>query len=424
MENNEFKVPEGNLGWFKGQIEKLNRRAVKLNMPLIEFSVLGEEIVAIQPHFGGTTEAECGALPQEVKYRKYFKVEIKGQAPSVDGWDFIGTIDHIDGGNILRLLPGQTIPEHYRQDPQNCDHCHVNRKRTSTYILVNAKDEYKQVGKQCLQDFFKQDVANVVARAELLAAAGGLKEASEHEGVSGISGKQYYKLSDYLANVLAVVEKYGFVSRTKAGEVNKPATANVAAELMIHPGSMESYNLGVRVSKEHEAKAAEIIVWIETYLDKPTLSDYEHNLKVVVDSGYCEWKTFGLAASITALHYRETTAKAEKEAKKPSEYVGEVGKRLKGLTLTLVKITSLGKGEFGMRYLYRFVDINENVLVWFTGNVVDADTREWFENTVYTGAVSVKEHSEYKGTKQTVVTRCKLFSPELRAKFDVKEEVK
>jgi len=405
------------LGWLKGQIEKLNRRAAKLSMPLIELSLLGEEVAQICKCEIPPCVGTCG-------YRKYIKVEIKGQAPSIDGWDFIGTIDHIDGGNILRLLPGQTIPEHYRKDSQQCDHCHVNRKRTSTYILVNEKDEHKQVGKSCLQDFFKQDVSNVVARAELLAAAGQLMEASDNENLGGAVGRQYYKLSDYLANVLAVVEKHGFTSRAKANETEKTPTSTLAAMLMISPLGKEAQELCVRVSKEHEAKAVEIITWIETYLDKPELSDYEHNLKVVVDLGYCDWKTFGLAASITALHYRETTVKVEKIAKKPSEYVGEVGKRMKGLTLTLAKITNLGEGEFGMRYLYRFVDVNENVLVWFTGNALDADTREFFENTVYTGDVSVKEHSEYKGTKQTIVTRCKLFSPSLRAKFDIKEEVK
>jgi hypothetical protein len=394
MGNNEFKVPEGNLGWLKGQIEKLNRRAIKLNMPLIELLVLGEEVVQI---------CKCQISPcvGTCPFRKYVKVEIKGQAPSIDGWDFIGTIDHIDGGNILRLLPGQAIPEHYRQDPQNCDHCHTKRNRASTYILVNAKDEYKQVGKQCLQDFFKQDVANVVARAELLAAAGQLQEASESLGGSG-AGKQYYKLADYLANVLAVVEKHGFVSRAKAQETEKTPTSTLAAMLMISPMGKEALELGVKTTKEHEAKAVEIIAWIEKYLDKPVLNDYEHNLKVVVDLGYCDWRTFGLAASITALHYRETTAKAEKTAKKPSEYVGEVGKRMKGLTLTLVKVTSLGEGEFGMRYLLRFVDANENVLVWFT------TSGDGEEGKQYTVAATVKEHSEYKGTKQTVITRCKL----------------
>jgi hypothetical protein len=424
MENNTFKVPEGNLGWLKEKIEKLNRRATKLSMPLIELLVLGEEVTQI---------CKCQILPcvGTCPYRKYIKVEIKGQAPSIDGWDFVGTVAHIEeGSNILQLLPGQTVPESYRQaDPKNCDHCHTKRNRASTYILINAKNEYKQVGKQCLQDFFKQDVANVVARAELLAAAGQLQEASESFGGSG-SSKQYYKLSDYLANVLAVVEKCGFTSRTKASETGKNPTSLLAGTLMITPSATgpgtvkQEIGQNISVTPEHEAKAVEIIAWVETYLDKPTLSDYEHNLKVVVDLGYCDWRTFGLAASITALHYRETAAKAEKTAKKPSEYVGEVGKRMKGLTLTLVKITNLGEGEFGMRYLYRFVDTNENVLVWFTGNVLDADTREWFENTVYTGAVSVKEHSEYKGIKQTVITRCKLFSPELRAKFDAKEPVK
>jgi len=401
MENNTFKVPETNLGWLKEKIEKLNRRAMKLNMPLIELSLLGEEMVKACEN-----PAICEAHPPctcEI-YRKVLTVTIKGQAPSIDGWDFVGTIDHIEGGNILRLLPGQTIPEHYRQDPQNCDHCHQKRNRASTYILVNAANEYKQVGKQCLQDFFKQDVSNVVARAELLAAAEGLKEASEH--LNGSNRNPFYKLEEYLSYVVAVVEKHGWVSRAKADEWQKTPTSTDAAILMTRPMDKEALELGVKVSKEHEAKAAEIIAWIETYLDKPTLSDYEHNLKVIVDLGYCEWKTFGLAASITALHYRETTAKAEKEAKKPSEYVGEVGKRLKGLTLTVAKITPLGEGDFGMRYLVRFIDANENVLVWFT----TSGTGE--EGKTYTVAATVKEHSEYKGTKQTIVSRCKLVELE------------
>jgi hypothetical protein len=421
MENKTFKILSENLGWLKGKLEKLNRRASKLGMAPIELIVLGEKVERVCANsLTGPCEAIYGCKEQ---YRKYTTVEIKGQAPSIAGWDFIGTIDHIENGNILRLLPGQTVPEHYRQDPQNCDHCHQKRNRTSTYILVNAKDEHKQVGKNCLQDFFQQDVSNVVHRAEILAAAGQLQEASE--GFTGGRQVPLYKLEDYLANVLAVVEKHGFVSHAKCEELNKTPTSTDAGILMITPMDKDALKLGVKVTNEHRQKAAEIVAWVEQYLDKPELSDYEHNLKVIVDMGFVEWRTFGLAASITALHYRETAAKAEKEAKKPSEYIGEVGKRIKGVKFTLKKIVNLGEGQFGMQHLYRFVDANENVLVWFSGNWQDADSREFFEDTEYVGDVSVKKHEEYKGTKQTVITRCKLYSPVLRARFDKeKEEVK
>jgi hypothetical protein len=418
MENNQFKVPEVNLGWLKEKIEKLNRKAMKLNMPLIELVFLGEEMV-----LDGCRSVSCAVAPPctcEKTYHKVFTVEIKGQAPSIDGWDFVGTIDHIEGGNILRLLPGQTIPEQYRQaSSQNCDHCHVNRNRASTYVLVNAKDEYKQVGKQCLQDFFKQDVSNVVARAELLASAGQLQEASENWS-NGLPRQDYYELSRYLANVLTVVEKYGFVSRAKATEWNKVPTSTDAAILMTKPMDKEALALGVQVTQEHKAKAIEIIGWIENYLDKSNLSDYEHNLKVVVDLGYCEWKTFGLAASITALHYRETAAKAEKTDKKSSEYVGEVGKRMKGLKLTLNKIINLGEGAYGLMHLYKFEDETRNTLVWFSGNSVDSETRDFLEGRVYNVTATVKEQSLYNGTKQTVLTRCKLTWVEDLKKEEVK----
>lgn len=420
MENNTHKIPEANMGWLQTKIEKLNRRASKLGQPLIELKVVGEEMVeykqsvdpSINPNFVGVTT-----------YKKFLKVEITGQAPVIAGWTFVGSIEHEEGGNILKLLPGQTMPESYRKALAHCDHCNIDRLRNSTFILFNGTD-YKQIGRNCLQDFVGQDVANVIARATILASLDELGNAAEDENFLGhnSSGKQYWSLKEYLANVVAVIEKFGFVSRKKAQESQTNATSDVAFNLMTLPRMNKE--LGIYVTKEHEQKAEEILAWLEIYLNSKTqLNEYEHNLQVILEREFVSYSTLGFAASIASLHYRETAAKAEKTAKKPSEYVGEVGKRMKGLNLTLTKIVRLGEGAYGMQYLYKFLDANENVLVWFTGNVLDSDTREFFENTVYTVDASVKEHSEYKGTKQTVLTRCKLFSSALRAEYD-REEVK
>jgi hypothetical protein len=427
MENKTYKIPEANMGWLETKIEKLNRRASKLGQSLIELKTIGEEMVeykqsvdpSIIPNFVGITT-----------YKKFFKVEITGQAPVIAGWSFVGSIEHEEGGNIIKLLPNQIIPETYRTALAHCNHCNIDRLRNATFILFNGTD-YKQIGRNCLRDFVGQDVADVISRATLLSSLDELGNAAEDEDFLGhnSSGKQYWNLKEYLANVVAVIEKLGFVSRKKAQELNDPgnATSDVAFNLMAVKDAAKE--IGIYITKEHEKKAEEILAWLETYLNgKSQLNEYEHNLQVILEREFVSYSTLGFAASIASLHYRETAAKAEKEAKKeakkPSEYVGEVGKRMKSLTLTLAKITNLGEGTFGLRYLYRFVDANDNVLVWFTGNMLDADTREFFENTVYTGDVSIKEHQEYKGTKQTVLTRCKLFSPALRAEYDTKEEVK
>lgn len=59
--------------------------------------------------------------------------------------------------------------------------------------------------------------------------------------------------------------------------------------------------------------------------------------------------------------------------------------------------------QFGTMFIYRFVDDNGNVYVWKTSNY-EADM---VEKTVMLKG-TVKENNEYKGEKQTVLTRCKI----------------
>lgn len=101
-----------------------------------------------------------------------------------------------------------------------------------------------------------------------------------------------------------------------------------------------------------------------------------------------------------------------------SEWVSEPKKRL-GLTLTLVNDyvyegCSYSYYDDGTRHIYTFRDEDGNCLVWKTQKVIDCydeQTEEWTDaevgDTIVMNA-TVKEHSEYKGTKQTVITRPKI----------------
>jgi hypothetical protein len=90
-----------------------------------------------------------------------------------------------------------------------------------------------------------------------------------------------------------------------------------------------------------------------------------------------------------------------------SEYLGEVGKRLT-LTVTLKKSFSF-ENNYGYypttSYIRNFEDDAGNVIIWKTTSFL----REG-ETFKLTG--TVKEHSEYRDTKQTVLTRCKAENTE------------
>ena len=101
----------------------------------------------------------------------------------------------------------------------------------------------------------------------------------------------------------------------------------------------------------------------------------------------------------------------QKEDEPVSEYVGEIGKRielevvLKDTRSWLVPSYRPWEGDT-MQVMYRFLDEAGNVLIWkTTGFGLDAD--KYPDGTALTLRGTVKEHSEYRGTKQTVLTRCK-----------------
>lgn len=105
-----------------------------------------------------------------------------------------------------------------------------------------------------------------------------------------------------------------------------------------------------------------------------------------------------------------------------SEWVAEPKKRL-DLTLTLVNDyeyvgQSYSYYDDGTRHIYTFRDEDGNCIVWKTSNPLGMwqEGEEGRDEWVYADEMgdvvkmraTVKEHSEYKGTKQTVITRPKI----------------
>jgi len=92
--------------------------------------------------------------------------------------------------------------------------------------------------------------------------------------------------------------------------------------------------------------------------------------------------------------------KAEDET--PSEWVGTIGEKYLD-TVTLVR-----KGwcdtRFGGSNIYTFKDAAGNEIVWFTSTRLDKEVNDTFKIRA-----TVKAHNEYKGKKNTVVTRAKVI---------------
>ena len=87
-----------------------------------------------------------------------------------------------------------------------------------------------------------------------------------------------------------------------------------------------------------------------------------------------------------------------------SEYVGEIGDRLE-LTVTVNKAITFD-GYYGTSIMHIMEDGDGNVYVWTTSS------KSFPEGKVVTIRGTVKDHREYRGVKQTILTRCKEISKE------------
>lgn len=92
-------------------------------------------------------------------------------------------------------------------------------------------------------------------------------------------------------------------------------------------------------------------------------------------------------------------ALASLEPESHSEYLGEIKERLRDLKVTLTASRSF-EGFYGTSFIYTFM-CDENVLVWMTSSCKDIEVGE---EVFLTG--TVKSHEEYKGVKQTKLSRC------------------
>lgn len=84
-----------------------------------------------------------------------------------------------------------------------------------------------------------------------------------------------------------------------------------------------------------------------------------------------------------------------------SEFVGNVGERIRGL---LVKVTRSFQIDsyYGQSTVHNFEDEDGNVYTWITAS------KNLPEGGVYWLDGTVKDHKVYKNVKQTVLTRCKV----------------
>jgi len=404
-----YSVPEGNLDELRVRIEKLNKRARKLNLAGIAVTEVGEEFVTkveeVQDAFGRNTGQTI-----ELKFR-FVKVTVVGETPRENGWDFAATVQHDEGGNILAVSPkfSLSLPVQYRTAETLCEHCHTNRRRNDTYVLYHSETgAWKQVGRNCLADFLRTTNPEAIATyAELLQALNDDLERGFGGGGLG-GGKQYFGTHALLSQVAALIRVDGWCSRTEARadyEGRKQATVDAALRFFDATAKLApEYREARVVTGQDKENAAAAIAWAQA-LEPAEGNDYLWNIHVASNREQVDYRAAGLVGSIVSAYNRELERELAKKYERENslnEHFGTVGQR-EVFTLTVRGIRSI-EGKFGPVTIYKFRDGEGRTAVWFAS----ADQGWELDQTVVVTA-TVKDHTSYKEWAQTNLTRVALY---------------
>lgn len=394
-----YAIHEANMGRLKQKMLRCKNKCDKYGIHF-EYNEVGEEYRKV------TGEGD------EEHTARFVLIEVEGHAV-INGWRFAATLDHTSEGNIIKAYDESVeIPKRYYDADPICEHCKTTRTRNHTFIVKNeGNGHYKQVGKSCLRDYTGG------MDADAIAAFMSVFDLEDYDTpMGGSHSTRYYETAEMLAYMAESVRIWGYV---KSGFGNygtaSRATDYYRAE---HGGQFfrgererllgEIKASGFDPTSDRAVKLAEDArAWAMALTDNS--NNYLHNLRVICALDYVTPDNFNLLASVFPSYDREIehqAAKAERERAAKEEaakaaksvHVGKIGERITVSVEDLRCVTSFGT-DYGMLYIYRIVGTDGNVYIWKTGVLLGDGI------TAITG--TIKEHTEYRGVAQTVLTRCK-----------------
>lgn len=408
-----FRIHESNIDRLEKKMNRIRTKCNKYGCGF-HYAKVGEEFVE-KTNDDGKVES----------IQRYIIVEAEGTAV-INGWQFAATIDHTENGNMIRKLIEVELPERFRTCAPNCEHCNSKRHRKDTYIVYNEETkEFKQVGSSCLCDFTGGYSAELAAAYiemfdELIKGDAPL---------TGATIENYYEVSEILRYAYLSVKYLGYVSTssydrsTKEDAFDAYLYDNNRGRLMnrdieIVEDFRSKYNPNYN-SEEVTSYVEGLLKYIEEVDDN---SDFMHNLKVLVANKYAKAKELGYVVAMVPTYNKHlklveaTKIRNEKLAKEQegSQFVGEVGSRITVNNIDNIEVVTSWTNSYGYyatseTIRYKITDTNGNIYMWDSSTGIFLDQHPDGTIRKVTGIVgTIKKHDEFRGVKQTWLTRCKV----------------
>jgi hypothetical protein len=312
-------------------------------------------------------------------------------------------LDHNSDNNIVTTFNNHEIDQNWFTFKPNCDCCHTNHQRSVTYIIRNITDnKFLQVGSSCLHDYTgiypDMAIAFLALWTELYDFSTGYYDES-------FPPSKFFEVRIAIAIAVKSINKNGYI---KAEYQN--STKNQILDT--------DYN---DVSNDDLLKSDEIITWLKS---NEFSDDFLINCKNIASQNFVKNQYLGFLAYLPVAfqkwNEKQTEENKKQEERKISNYVGKIGEKIQ-FEIKEWKLVSSFETMYGTSFVYRFIDYQGNVYTWFTSSrpeneeYTDHEKNRQLIRTRDLKSIkgTIKDQNEYKGEKQTVITRCKVSYTEL-----------
>lgn len=383
----ELQIPEFHLSKLQKELDKLNARAELLHQRghISEPTLLKYEIKK-EHHISNES---CNA-----RFVKVFDIVLSGEMPVVSGFRFLAHLHHVPSGTIITrsyVGDGYDLSE-FTDRKSQCDHCNLKRKRNDTFILTDD-DKIVQIGRTCLLDYLRSDkIETILAIFDTIKACQDMTFSGDSEEL--FSGPSYLRTKVILAFAFRSIELYGWCSATEARDSYSKTSTRTLVELAVY------YPLKYPEAQplpENFEQAEHALDWGK---QMPGNTDYTHNCRVSCQNEYVTDNTIGYVVSVARAWQRDQLTRSQGEG---SDYVGKEKERLKNLTVEVVNVFN-SFNSYGNTQILILRDESGNILKWTNSrpsNLYDLGKTLILDGTV-------KGHAEFRGVKQTSLTRCKV----------------
>lgn len=385
-------------------------RAAKINSRAAKRGFTGRLEVTGAPR--EVTETDEAGLPRT---RTVVDARITGEAPSYNGWSFLAAVDSIETADghdfILRTAPGveESGVDRSQLVAGRCQHCNTIRtNRRYTYLVRNDETgQTVQVGSTCIKDFTGWQGKPVFLSVDEIS-----EQLEDHIG--GLSaGRPEYSPETIIAAAWAISRLFGWVPASAAG---RTSTRDLVVSYLFGTsrGDRELQRDVAPHIPDAASTARTIIAALLEGLDGA--GDYVTNLRVCLRAPHVEHRHFGIVVSAIAAYERMTGATAQRKADAEERarqqaqirYAGNKGEKIT-VTGTITRLMPFS-GSYGYTPKTTMLVIVEGADI--AAKMFTAANWAWEvaqgDQVVIAG--TVKDHEEYNGVQQTVLTRPKLVS--------------